>query len=131
MKQTATFWDRIAERYSKRPISDEASYRRKLEITQSHLRPDMQVLEFGCGTGGTALIHAAYVEHIRVIDISSRMIEIARVKAVTQNVSNVSFEHLTLEDLGVEEGSFDAILGMSILHLLDDWQGAIVYDLYG
>ena len=41
----------------------------------------MEVLEFGCGTGGTAIIHAPYVKHIRAIDISGNMIAIAKGKA--------------------------------------------------
>lgn len=49
----------------------------------------MEVLEFGCGTGTTALAHAAYVRHILAIDIADRMIEIAR-----QNASLLFFDHL-------------------------------------
>jgi cyclopropane fatty-acyl-phospholipid synthase-like methyltransferase len=41
----------------------------------------MELLEFGCGTGGTAIIHAPHVKHIRAIDISPRMIEIAKSRA--------------------------------------------------
>ena len=68
----AKFWDWIAERYARTPVADEASYKKKLQITQDYLRPGMEVLEFGCGTGSTALIHAPHVKHIHAIDISSR-----------------------------------------------------------
>ena len=68
----AKFWDRIAERYARTPVADETSYKKKLQITQDYLRPGMEVLEFGCGTGSTALIHAPYVKHIHAIDISSK-----------------------------------------------------------
>ena len=88
----AKFWDRMANSYSKKPISDEASYQRKLQVTQGYLRPDMNVLEFGCGTGSTALSHAPRVSHIQAIDISPRMIEIAREKAASQKLTNVGFE---------------------------------------
>ena len=48
MSGSGRFWDRSAERYSKRPVADEASYQKKLAITREYFRPDMQVLEFGC-----------------------------------------------------------------------------------
>ncbi len=51
MDRSARFWDRIAKRYARTPVADEAAYQRKLKITRGYLRPDMEVMEFGCGTG--------------------------------------------------------------------------------
>ncbi len=118
MNQSVKFWDKIADKYSKQPIVDEASYQKKLQITQEYFKPDMEVLEFGCGTGSTAIIHAPYVQHIKAIDFSSEMIEIAKGKVEDQDISNVTFEQLTIEELEVEECSYDAVLGLNILHLL-------------
>ena len=64
MDREARFWNKLADRYSRRPISDEATYEKKLEITRQYFRPDMEVLEIGCGTGTTAIAHAPYVKHI-------------------------------------------------------------------
>ncbi len=120
MKSSSRFWDRIAKRYSKRPVADEAAYQKKLEVTRSYLRPDMEVLEFGCGTGSTAISHAPYVKHIRAIDVSSKMLEIAQEKADGANIDNVTFEQSTLEEIDVPDGSLDLVLGLSILHLLEN-----------
>ena len=68
MDQSTRFWDKIAERYSKQPVADESAYQKKLKVTREHFRPDMEVLEFGCGTGSTAIAHAPYVKHIQAID---------------------------------------------------------------
>lgn len=125
MGSSPRFWDRIAKRYSKTPVADEASYQKKLQITRSYLRPDMEVLEFGCGTGSTAINHSPYVGNIHAIDISSKMIEIAQEKADEGNVSNVTFEQSTIEGVSVPDQSLDAVLGLSILHLLEDKEGAI------
>ncbi|MCB1843434.1 MAG: hypothetical protein KDI09_10770 [Halioglobus sp.] len=54
---SAEFWDRIAPGYSRQPIADAESYARKLAATQALMQPHMKVLEFGCGTGSTALAH--------------------------------------------------------------------------
>ena len=125
MAQSASFWDRIAVRYSKKPVADEAAYQKKLQVTREYFRPDFEALEFGCGTGSTAIAHAPYVKHILATDISSKMIEIARGKAEAANVKNVSFERSTIEDIIVAEESLDAVLGLSILHLLEDKEKAI------
>ncbi len=125
MDQSAKFWDKIAERYSKQPIADAAAYQKKLEVTREYFKPDMEVLEFGCGTGSTALTHAAYVKHIRAIDISAKMIEIAQKKADEKNIENISFEQSTIEDLSVKEQTLDVVLGLSILHLLENKEEVI------
>jgi ubiquinone/menaquinone biosynthesis C-methylase UbiE len=125
MAQSKRFWDRIAERYAKKPVGDEAAYQRKLATTREHFRPDMEVLEIGCGTGSTAIAHAPYVAHIRATDISDRMIEIAREKAAAANVRNVTFETRGVEDLEVARESVDAVLALSLLHLLEDKEATI------
>ncbi|BAY86318.1 methyltransferase [Calothrix parasitica NIES-267] len=125
MNRSAKFWDKIAEKYSKDPIADEAAYQKKLQVTQEYLKPDMEVLEFGCGTGGTAIIHAPYVKHIHAIDFSSSMIEIARRKAEIENIKNITFEQSTIDDLNLSDSSLDVVLGMGILHLLDDKEKVI------
>ena len=125
MDRAARFWDRIAERYSKRPIADEAAYRKKLEVTREYFRPDMNVLELGCGTGSTAIAHAPFVKHIRAVDISSKMIEIARRKADAANIDNVTFERSTIDELDAPVQSLDAVLGLSILHLVENKEAVI------
>ncbi len=118
MKRSAKFWDKIAEKYAKQPIADEAAYQKKLQVTREYFQPEMELLEFGSGTGSTAIIHAPYVKHIRAIDISKKMIEIAQSKADAQNIKNITFEQLTIDELTVSDCTFDMVLGLSILHLL-------------
>jgi ubiquinone/menaquinone biosynthesis C-methylase UbiE len=125
MDQSTTFWDKIATRYSKQPIADEAAYQKKLQVTREYFQPDMEVLEIGCGTGSTAITHAPYVKHIRAIDFSSKMIEIAQGKAEAQNLENITFEQSTIDNISVPDQSFDAVLGLSILHLLENKEEVI------
>ena len=124
MSTSARFWDKIAERYAKMPIRDEVAYQRKLEMTRRYLRPSMECLEFGCGTGGTAIIHAPYVKHIHAIDISANMLDIARHKASEHGVENITFEQAAIDGYNNSK-TYDMILGLSILHLLDNWQDVI------
>lgn len=125
MAQATQFWDKIAAKYAQQPIADEAAYQKKLAVTRDYFRPDMDVLEIGCGTGSTAILHAPYVKHIRAIDFSANMIAIAQGKAEAEQIHNVTFEQAVIEDLDIPDQSLDGVLGLSILHLLQDKEAAI------
>ena len=125
MYRSARFWDWIAKRYSRQPVADEAAYQKKLQVTREYLRPDMQVLEFGCGTGSTAIAHAPYVARIQAIDISQKMLRIAQDKAEAANIDNVGFECASIDEYDQPDESLDAVMGHSILHLLDNREQVI------
>lgn len=120
MKQAKAFWDSNAARYAKRPIRDENTYQKKLAITQKYFRPDSAVLEFGCGTGSTAIIHAPHAKSIVALDISDKMLEIAEQKARDAGIENILFQQGTLVTANLADESYDAVLGLNILHLLED-----------
>lgn len=125
MSQTAAFWDKVAERYSKKPVADEAAYQKKLRVTRDYFTPDTKALEIGCGTGSTAIVHAPFVKHIRATDISPKMIKIAQDKAAAAKLDNIAFEVSSIDDLEVADQSLDAVLALSVLHLLEDRDEAI------
>lgn len=129
MPHDAKFWDKIADKYFASPIGDMDAYEEKLRLTREQFRPDMQVMEFGCGTGSTALRHAPHVAHIDAYDISDAMLAIAKRQALEQNVSNVTFTTADIADMNVPNESYDAILGNSIMHLIEDPAGT-TKDIY-
>jgi|SRR5690606_3169078 len=120
MSESEKFWNRYADKYSKKKIRDENMYQRKLTETQTLLDKDMRILEFGCGTGTTAIHHAEHVQHIDAIDTSERMIEIAREKAKRAEARNINFTRCSLTEFGAATSSFDAVLGLNVIHLLPD-----------
>ncbi|EAR62580.1 class I SAM-dependent methyltransferase [Neptuniibacter caesariensis] len=125
MSQSDKFWDSKAEGYAKSPVSDQATYERKLKETQQYLSPEMQILEFGCGTGSTAVQHAPHVKHIDAIDISEQMLSIARSRAEQSCVKNITFSLGTLEDFSAASESQDAVLGLNVIHLIPDRQSVL------
>lgn len=131
MQSTATFWNKIAPKYASSAISNEQVYTRKLKITQSYLKPDMRVLEFGCGTGTTALHHAPFVKEYVATDIAREMIRIAEKKRSDNGVANVKFSVGTINSAWEQKQQFDAVLGLNVLHLLPDWRTQIetIYSL--
>ena len=125
MPDKAKFWDGTAEKYSKQPIANQKAYEVKLDLTREYFTPDSQVLEFGCGTGSTAILHAPYVKHIDAIDVSAEMIRIAKAKLDPAGVQNVSFRVADMDGFQAAPESYDAALGLNILHLLDDRMSAM------
>ncbi len=101
-------------------MADEAAYQAKLDKTREYFSPQTEVLEIGCGTGSTAIAHAPYVKHIRAVDISEKMIAIAKEKAGSENIDNITFDCAAIDDLDVADASLDAVLALSILHLVSD-----------
>jgi len=118
LNQSDKFWDKTAEKYSKKAVPDEEKYRQKLSETQEFLSGDMHILELGCGTGTTAIYHSPHVRKIDAIDISENMIEIGREKAEAANVSNLTFSLGTLEEFNADSSSLDAVLGLNVIHLV-------------
>lgn len=121
------FWNKSAIKYAKAAIKDIKTYQKKLSITQQYLNKESEVLEFGCGTGGTAIIHAPFVKKIVATDISEKMIEIAKNKAIECNVKNVIFRENTLDELILYNQDYDVILGLNVIHLLEDVDNSINY----
>ena len=119
----AQFWDRIAEKYAKSPISNMDAYEYTLERTRSYLGSDDTVLEVGCGTGTTALALAPSAGHIVASDLSSAMITVGQQKATDAAIENVSFAVAGVEAL--PEGAFDVVMSFNLLHLLRDLDGGL------
>lgn len=125
MDRSYKFWDRMSRRYSQHPLADERAYLRKLQAMRAELDPYLDVLEFGCGTGATALILAPHARHYRAVDFSPRMIEIAQEKAARSHIESLSFECAAFEALELADDSVDVVIGMSVLHLQRDWRDVI------
>ncbi|MEL6436263.1 MAG: class I SAM-dependent methyltransferase [Pseudomonadota bacterium] len=119
------FWDRMARKYAKGKIADQAGYERSLERTRDFLATDQDVLEIGCGTGTTALHHAPFVRHITGTDISPEMVEIAREKIAETGPLNADFIASTAENLPFPTASFDVAMGHNLYHLVDDVDAAL------
>lgn len=113
----AAFWDGIAQKYSTQPIGNMDAYEATLDRVRHWLRPEMSVMEIGCGTGTTALKLADDVAGYLGTDISKEMVRIATGKA--SSVDHVSFVADAAETAGAGM-TFDSVLAFNLLHLVDD-----------
>ncbi len=114
------FWNGASRKYAASPVADVPGYERTLERTRAFLRPSDVVLEFGCGTGTTAVKLAPSVARYVATDLAPSMIEIGREKAAAANVGNITFEAGTPQDPRWQTGEFDAVIAFNVLHLIVD-----------
>ena len=125
MSDSAKFWDKAAEKYSKKPVPNEEVYQIKKTLTREYFTPQSTVFEFGCGTGTTAVSHAPYVKSITATDISDEMLRIAQQRATKADISNITIKKWNVDSDPILGSDYDAVLALSILHLVDDLPGAL------
>ncbi|MBK5722676.1 methyltransferase domain-containing protein, partial [Dysgonomonas sp. Marseille-P4677] len=85
-----------------------------------YLKDSDTVLDFGCATGTATNEIAKQVTKVVGIDISSKMIDMAKDKANELNITNVDYKQATIFDNTLETESFDAVLAYNILHFFTD-----------
>lgn len=85
-----------------------------------HLRPDMQVLDCGCGPGGISVTMAGLVPQGRVVgvDIEDGQLDMGRQEAQRNRIGNVEFHHASVYALPFADGTFDAVLAHAVLYHL-------------
>ncbi|MFN4115124.1 MAG: class I SAM-dependent methyltransferase [Inhella sp.] len=115
-----SFWNRIARRYASDPIADLAGYEKTLARVAERLDPRHEVLEWGCGTGTTALRLAAGTRHYQATDLAPEMIAIAREKLAEQPGLPLHFGVADAAGSQLAVERFDAVLAFNLLHLLPD-----------
>jgi 2-polyprenyl-3-methyl-5-hydroxy-6-metoxy-1,4-benzoquinol methylase len=125
INKTEEFWDKTAAYYDKAEKKDELTYSHFIEKARKYLKVDDIVLDFGCGTGLVCNEIAGNVKMVYAIDISSKMIEIARNKAVGCKIQNIDYVCITIFDERFTSNSIDVIIVFNVLHLLEDSQKVI------
>jgi 2-polyprenyl-3-methyl-5-hydroxy-6-metoxy-1,4-benzoquinol methylase len=92
-----------------------ANRRGSLLTQAAQLKPGMQVLEVGCGTGLFTEMMARSGARILAVDISPELIEEARKRDLPAD--QVEWRTIAFEECA--DTSFDAIVGSSVLHHLE------------
>lgn len=116
MNKYEEFWDGASKNYDKTEERFEYIHNKSRENTKSFLKDSDLVLDYGCGTGTAVCQFSERVKEIHAIDISSKMIELAREKAAVAKVQNVSFEQGDIFDSKYANDSYDVILAFNMLH---------------
>ncbi|MGD0022611.1 MAG: class I SAM-dependent methyltransferase [Smithellaceae bacterium] len=108
--QEAAKWDQVPGRVK---VAQDIAQSMIQEIT---LTPDMDVLDFGCGTGLLTFALQPFVHSITGVDSSQGMVDVFKTKIKEQNLSNVKANYLDLDKGDVLEGSYHLIASSMTLH---------------
>jgi len=82
------------------------------------LTSNMDVLDFGCGTGLLTLRLQPVVHSITGVDSSQGMINVLKAKIDKQNLPNVRTQYLDNEEGDIPEGNYNLIVsGMTLHHV--------------
>jgi ubiquinone/menaquinone biosynthesis C-methylase UbiE len=90
------------------------------ELKLVPLRPGMDVLDVGCGTGAVTRILAERVSPGRVLglDLSEERLSVANELANQQGVSNVEYRRADVRDLDSQEKGFDLVYSRFLFQYL-------------
>ena len=108
--QEAANWDQVSGRVE---VASDIAQSMIKKIT---LTPDMDVLDFGCGTGLLTLALQPYVRSITGVDSSPGMLDVFKTKIKEQHLSNVKANYLDLDKGEVLTGSYHLIVSSMTLH---------------
>ena len=106
------FWDRIGSR----------------TVARLGLPAGAHVLDVGCGTGASALPAAQAVGRdgfVVGVDLSARLLDRARAKAIVCDLTNVEFRLADMTALGYEDGRFDAVVSVFSIFFVPDMEGLV------
>ncbi len=101
------YWAAHAEHFD----TSVAEYHRRL-MDSAAIEPDWQVLDIGCGTGQTTRDAARLASsgHALGLDLSSKMLDVARRLSEREGVRNATFEQVDAQVAPFETGSFDVAI---------------------
>jgi ubiquinone/menaquinone biosynthesis C-methylase UbiE len=117
--ENVEFWDKIANRYDWFTLRFIRGYASLIRRILDDLSDTERILEVAAGTGLIAIELAKRAGWVEAIDFSSRMIEIAKSKAIENDVENVHFSVQSAYNLGFEDGEFDAAVCSNALHCMN------------
>jgi ubiquinone/menaquinone biosynthesis C-methylase UbiE len=108
--QAAANWDQVPGRVK---VAQDIAHSMIQEI---NITPDMNVLDFGCGTGLLTFALQPFVRSVTGVDSSQGMLDVFKTKIKEQNLSNVKANYLDLEKGDVLDGSYHLIVSSMALH---------------
>src|SRR5262245_52436996 len=133
MPQSISF-DPVADRYDQTRFypPEIAGQIAEALITQGRVPAGGSLLEIGIGTGRIALPLLALGVNVTGVDISPRMVERLEEKYATARAEHtelvwgrLTIELVDMTALPFADATFDAAVGVHVLHLVPEWRRAL------
>jgi ubiquinone/menaquinone biosynthesis C-methylase UbiE len=87
-----------------------------------------KILDIGCGPGKWSLMYAKKFSSVKAIDISQKMICLAREKARRENLRNIDFQTMSVSNLEIPDQTYDLVNCVTVLQHIPsdvDWRSAV------
>ena len=110
------FWDRIARGSDKDAAKLQGTSLKTIEETLPFLKPEDDVLDFGCGMGDLSMGLAHAVTAVTAIDTSPGMIQVAQARANQARIQNITFNQTSIDAILPSNRKFDVITVFNVLH---------------
>jgi 2-polyprenyl-3-methyl-5-hydroxy-6-metoxy-1,4-benzoquinol methylase len=120
MYKSEKFWDRIASKFDNSVHKYEPAYRMVFAGARKYLKANDTVLNVGCGTGKEAIEFNNLVKEIQAIDISAKMIEVAKRKTQELDITTITYTQTSIDDEQFQKETYDVILAFNVLHAMKD-----------
>ena len=89
MYKSEKFWDRLSKNYDKPDKINKVLEYKSIEYIRKYFNISDIILDFGCATGTVAFSLADKVKEIHGIDISSKLIQIAKKRSIVHKIENI------------------------------------------
>ncbi len=120
MHKSVEFWNRMSGKYDAGVHKKyRESYRKTIDKSLKYMKKSDICLDFACGTGITTIELAPKVKQVSAIDISEKMIVLAREKAKKSGIENIDFKVADLFDSELIDHSYDVIMAFNILYFVE------------
>ena len=117
-KANVDMWDSMANSFGSHmlPTFEDNNF---LKLIDRHKMIDTNsiILDVGCGTGSYALALAGHCKKVIGIDLSPRMIEIAKERAVKENISNVEFYCMDWHEMDLSKEGYEDTFDLVFAHM--------------
>jgi ubiquinone/menaquinone biosynthesis C-methylase UbiE len=106
----------VIQTHGWRTLSNSAAY------VLSYIRPDLQILDVGCGPGSITIDFAKHVPHGHVtgIEYVPEPLDGARKLAASENITNVSFQVGDIHAIPFPDDTFDIVHAHQVLQHIAD-----------
>ncbi|MGD0571534.1 MAG: class I SAM-dependent methyltransferase [Sedimentisphaerales bacterium] len=131
--ETVSYFDYLKLPYKNREdveailINDEKTKTDLVEFFDKEIFPlkNKRILDVGCGKGGVVVACALKGAEAAGFDVDEREIDIAKRRAESYNLGNVSISHGDGEKIPFKDNYFDLVMAMSVLEHVKDLEGVI------
>jgi ubiquinone/menaquinone biosynthesis C-methylase UbiE len=114
-------FNRQAEIFSNWSVTRNREYLQKY-ATFCGLTSEDSLLDVACGSGEFSLFAAPRIRSAVGVDISDRMIELARAHAFENNITNVTFLCHDVSDIPADDNAFSMVVCKSAFHHIHDYE---------